>query len=137
MKGTLKKMFSDISSTEHKTVPANKVEIETVNFNQYWREQKTYQANKTNPIDKQGKIICSFKCNSAKHFARNCTSFSLRNDINTVVDSDQIHFPLFNFNSHYWMLINNSNIKMFSFVKETFGSVVLDSTCLWTVAGEI
>ena len=35
-------MVSDNSSTEYKTVPAIKKEIEIVNFNQYqnWKEQK-------------------------------------------------------------------------------------------------
>lgn len=35
MKDTLKKVFSDISSTECKTIPAIKEEVETVNFNRY------------------------------------------------------------------------------------------------------
>ena len=35
MKDTFKKVFSDISSAEYKTVPAIKKEVETVNFNWY------------------------------------------------------------------------------------------------------
>ena len=35
MKGTLKKVFSDISSLEHKNVPAVKEEVEMINFNHY------------------------------------------------------------------------------------------------------
>ena len=55
MKDTLKKVFFDISSTEHKTVPAIKEEVKTVNFSWYQssREQKTYRGNKTNPIDRK------------------------------------------------------------------------------------
>ena len=41
---------------EYKTVSAIKEEVETVNFNWYWSssEQKMYQGNKTNLIDRQG-----------------------------------------------------------------------------------
>ena len=35
VKETLKKVFSDNLSTEHKTVPAVKEEVETVKFNRY------------------------------------------------------------------------------------------------------
>ena len=109
MKDTLKTLFSDISSIEYKTVPAIKEEVELVNFNQHWnsREQKTYWGNKTNPIDRPDKIILWFKCNLAKHFAQDCSSFSSRNYINTVMDSDQAHFSLFNDDSCYWIFIND------------------------------
>ena len=56
MKDTLKKVFSDNLSTEYKTAPAIKEEVETVDFNQYQnsREQKIHWEIKTNPIDRQG-----------------------------------------------------------------------------------
>ena len=40
MKDTLKKVFSDNSSTEYKTVPAIKEEVETVNFYRYQSSRK-------------------------------------------------------------------------------------------------
>ena len=135
----LLQVFSDISSIEYKTVPAIWEEVETVNFNQYqsgW-EQKTYQGNKTNPIDCQDKKISHSKCNWAKHIVWDCSSFSSRNDINTVVDSDQVHNSLFNVNSPNRTLINDSNIKMSNLVKETFGRTVWDSACSQTTAEEI
>lgn len=92
-----------------------------------------------NPKDRQGKIMRCFKCNSTKHFVRDCTSFYSRNNINTVVDKDQVNFTLFNVDSCYRTLINDSysNVKMSNLVKETLGMAVLDSACSQTVAGEI
>ena len=103
MKHTLKKVFSGISSAEYKTVPAIKVEVETANFNWYQscKKQKIYLVNKTNPIDRQGKIMCCFECNLMKPFAQDCTSFSSTNDSNTIMDSNQVHFTLSNVDSHY------------------------------------
>ena len=45
LKWTVIKKIDDNSSTEYKTVPAIKEEVETVNFNQYWssKEQNTYR----------------------------------------------------------------------------------------------
>ena len=48
-----------------------------------------------------------FKCNSAQHFAHDCTGS--RNNINTVIESDQAHFTLFNVNTCYQNIINDSN----------------------------
>ena len=86
MNDRLKKLFFDISSMEYKSAPAIEVKVETVNFNLYWssRKQKSYQGNKTNLIDRPGKIMHRFKCNLAKHFTWDCISFSSRNYINTV-----------------------------------------------------
>ena len=101
MKDISKKVFSDNLSTEHKTFPHIKEVVETVNFNWYrssWK-QKTYQGNKTNHIDRQGKIMRCFKYNLAKHFAQNCTSS--RNDINIVMDTDLVYPSLFNVDSHH------------------------------------
>ena len=70
MKDTLKKVFSEISSMEYKIIPAIKEEVETVNLYGYQssKEQKTYRGNKTNSIDRQGKIMCCLKSHLAKHF---------------------------------------------------------------------
>ena len=43
---------------------------------------------------KQGRLKYCFKCNSAKHFVHDC--ICSRNKINTVMDTDQVHFTLFN-----------------------------------------
>ena len=43
--------------------------------------------------------MCCFKCNSAKHFVHDGTG--LRNNINTVMDSNQVHFTLFNMDTCY------------------------------------
>ena len=90
-----------------------------------------------NLIDRQGKIMHCFKYNLAKHFAPDCTSFSPRNDVNTVVDSDLVHFLLFNVDSHHLTLVNDSDIKISYLVKETLGQAVLVSAYSQTVAGEI
>ena len=82
------------------------------------------------------KIIRCFKCNSAEHFARYCTIFSCGNDIYTVVDSDQVYFYLFNVNSPYRTLINDSNI-ISSLMKDMRGRAILDFECSQTVVGEI
>ena len=105
-----------------------------VNFNWYQssREEKAYWGNKTNPIDRQAKMMCCFKCNLA-NFAWDCISFSSRNYINNVMNSDQVHFTLFNVDS----LINDLNIKISSLVKKALGRAVLDSASSQTVAGEI
>ena len=136
MKYTLRKVFSDNLSAEYKTVHAYKEELEIVNFNRFRRsrKQKTYRRNTTISIERQGKIMRGLKCNSTEHFARDC--FSFRN-INTVVDSDQVHFSLFSVNSRYQTLIKDSNIKMFNLVKETRNKAVFDSACSLTAAREI
>ena len=46
----------------------------------------TYQENTTQSIDRQGKITCYLKWNSAENFDKDCTSFISRNDIITIVD---------------------------------------------------
>ena len=99
-----------------------------VNYNSYWscREQKTYWGNKTNPIDWQNKLMHCFKCNLSKHFVWGCTSFSSGNYINTIMDSDQVRFSLFNVDLCFRTLIYDFKIKMFNLVKETQGKVDLD-----------
>ena len=97
MKETLKKVFSDISSLQHKNAPIVKEEVKTINFNHYKNvyEKRSYQGwNGVNLSDKQGRLKCCFKCNSAQHFVHDYAG--LRNNINTVIDSDQIYFTLFN-----------------------------------------
>ena len=42
--------------------------------------KKTYQGNKTNSIDRQGKIMSCFKYNSVNYFFQNCASFKSRNE---------------------------------------------------------
>ena len=95
MKETLKKEFSDISSLEHKKVPVVKEEVERINFSCYKddNEKKSYgEGNGVNFSCKQGRQKCCFKCNSANPFVCDCTG--LRNNINTVIESDQVHFTL-------------------------------------------
>ena len=53
------------------------------------------------------------------------------------MDLDQVHFILFNVDTHYWNVINDSNFKMFKFVRETLYMAVLDSACSWTVVGKL
>ena len=76
-----------------------------------------------------------FKCHPEKYFARDCISFSFRNDINSHVFR-QVHFSLFNVELRNWTLINDSNIKMSTLMK-TQGKAVLNSACSWSVVGEI
>ena len=59
--------------------------------------------------------MCYFKCHLVKHFAQDCISFSTRKDINTILDSDQVKFSSFNVDSHYQILINDSNKKNVQF----------------------
>ena len=93
-KETFKKVFSDVSSLEHKNVPAVKEEVETINFNHYRNTKKKpyWAGNEVNLSDKQDRLMCCFKYNSTKHFAHDCTD--LRNNTNIVMDSDQIHFGM-------------------------------------------
>ena len=79
--------------------------------------------------------MCSFKCNSAQHFVCDCTG--LWNNINTVVESDQIHFTLFNVSSHYQNVMNDSNIKMSMLLREKLAMMLLDSASSWTVVGKL
>ena len=79
-------------------------------------------------------IMYCFKCNSAQHFVCDCTGS--RNNINTVMESDQVHFTLFNVDTHYQNVINDSIIKMFKLERETLGMAVLDSACSRTVIGK-
>ena len=79
--------------------------------------------------------MCCLKCNSAKHFACNCTG--PRNNIITVVESDQVHLTLFNVDTHYQNVIHDSNIKMSNLVKKILGMAVLDSACSWTIARKL
>ena len=53
------------------------------------------------------------------------------------MESDQIHFTLFNVDTHYQNIINDSNIKMSKLGRETLGIAVLDSACSHTVAGKL
>ena len=93
-KETLKKVFSGVSSLEHKNVPVLK-EVETI-----MPTKISYEGgNGVNFLDKQGRLKCGFKCNSAKHFVHDCTGS--RNNINIVLDSVQVHFTLFNVDTHY------------------------------------
>ena len=83
---------------------------------------------------KQGMLKHCFKCNPAKHFVcDNC----LRNNINTVMESDHVHFTRFNLDMGYQNVINDSNIKMSKLVRETLSIAVLDSACSWTVEGNL
>ena len=52
---------------------------------------------------------------------------------NTVMESDQVHFILFNVDTRHWKVINDSNVKMSKLVKETLGITVLDSACSETI----
>ena len=57
-----------------------------LNFNhyKYTNEKKPYGGgNGVNLRDKQGRLKCCFKCNSAKHFAYDC--IGLRNNINSKI----------------------------------------------------
>ena len=115
-----------------------KEEVETIFFSCYKNvNDKSSNAGRigANFFYKQGRLKCCFKCNSAKHFACDCTG--LRNSIDTVMQSDRVHFTLFNVDTHYINAINDSNIKMSKLVRETLGMVVLDSACFRTVAGEL
>ena len=76
-----------------------------------------------------------FKCNSAQHFVHDCNDS--RNKINTIMESDQINFILFNVDAHYWNVINDSNIKMSKLVREAHGMAVLDSACSQIVARKL
>ena len=80
------------------------------------------------------KVSC-FKCNSAQHFLCDCTGS--RNNIKTVIDSNQVNFSLFNEDTHYQNVINDSNIKMPKLVRDTLGMAVLDSGCSWAVATKL
>ena len=79
--------------------------------------------------------MCCFKCNSAQHFVRKC--IGSRNNCNTVMESDQVHFTLFNVDTSYRHVIDDSNIKMSKLVTETLGMAVLDSACSWTVVRKL
>ena len=90
--------------------------------------------NEANFSHKQGRLKCCFKCNLAKHFV--CDTTGSRNNINAIIESDQVHFTLFNVDPRYQNIINDTNIKMSKIVRETLCMAVLDSACSWTVAGK-
>ena len=119
-------MFSDVSSLEHKDVSAVKEWVEMMSFNHYRNtiEKQSYQGGyKWIPLT--DKIMCCNKWNSAQHFACDCTG--LRKNTNTVMDSNQVHVTLFNVDTHYRNVINDSNIRMPDIVGDTLGMSVLDS----------
>ena len=87
MKRTFKKVFSDISSLEHKNVPLVK-EVETINFSRCKdvnEKKKSYGRRKGANFCKQGRLKHCFKCNSAQHLIHDRTG--LRNNINFVMES--------------------------------------------------
>ena len=45
------------------------------------------------------------------------------------MELDQVHFTLFNVDTHYRNIINDSNIKMSKLVRETLGMDMLDLAC--------
>ena len=53
------------------------------------------------------------------------------------MESDKVHFTLFNVDRRYQNVLNDSNIKMSKFVRETLGMAVLDSACFRIVAGKL
>ena len=53
------------------------------------------------------------------------------------MESDHVHFTLFNVDTFYQNIINDSNIKMSELVRETLGMTVLDSACSRIVAGKL
>ena len=113
MKETFKKVFPGVRSLEHKEVPVVKEKVETMNFNRYKyaNEKKKIvkeEIKRISRINKVGKKRCS-KWNSVKHFARDCTSSN--SNINTVLNSDQVHLTLFNADTRHRIVINDSNIK--------------------------
>ena len=81
------------------------------------------------------RIMRFFRCNSTKHFEHDCTDS--RNNTNTVIDSDQVHFTLFNMDTCYQNVINDSNRKTSKLVRETLDMAVLDSACSGTVTRKL
>ena len=49
-------MFSEISSTEYKTISAIKEEVETVNLNQYWSSRRQKLMKEIKQIPKTDKL---------------------------------------------------------------------------------
>ena len=53
------------------------------------------------------------------------------------MESDQVHFTLFNVGTCYWNVIKDLIIKISKFVRETLDMALLDSACSWTVARKL
>ena len=53
------------------------------------------------------------------------------------MESEWIHFTLFDVDTHYWSVINDSNIRMSKLVRETLDIAVLNSDCSLIVAKKL
>ena len=80
--------------------------------------------SRTNPVDKDGKILKCYGCGSVYHFSRYCPS---RKGGNGEGKTQDIHITLFN---------AKSDGHMTGLVRECLGKALLDSACTKTVCGE-
>ena len=54
----------------------------------------SYCRGKTNPTDRQGRIMLCFKCNSVKLFAQDSYNSNFRNNVNVIIELDQEHMTI-------------------------------------------
>ena len=80
------------------------------------------RAAQGNPVNARGVTLRCFRCDSTKHFSRNCPQQDRKNDV------QEIHITLFN---------GVPDMKQKNLVMEALGKGVLDCGCTKTVSGEI
>lgn len=91
-----------------------------------WSSSRTARFNSdrnVNPLDKDGKPMRCFKCNSTSHFSRFC---DLKDKNAESSSTQEVHITLFN---------SRINEDRSTLVEETLGMAVLDCGCSKTVTG--